>query len=162
TRGASGSARRDSSSARPPMDAPASTCQSRTATTSRSAAWRLRSCRTSPTRTASSRSRRTCDRSTGTAGSQPGARRASLHARAYPKQYWHRTAFVAEPTGHLVATFTLHPNGTDFHSHNAGNLAASDDEWTSPILAEVGPDGQVWVIDWYNFIVQHNPTPEGY
>ena len=39
---------------------------------------------------------------------------------------------------------------------------ASDDEWTSPILAEVGPDGQVWMIDWYNFIVQHNPTPEGY
>ena len=39
---------------------------------------------------------------------------------------------------------------------------ASDDEWTSPILAEVGPDGQVWVIDWYNFIVQHNPTPRGF
>ena len=39
---------------------------------------------------------------------------------------------------------------------------ASDDEWTSPIMAEVGPDGHVWVIDWYNFIVQHNPTPQGY
>ena len=69
---------------------------------------------------------------------------------------------MAEPTGHLVATFTLIPDGTDFHSHNAWNLVASDDEWTSPILAEVGPDGNVWVIDWYNFIVQHNPTPEGY
>ncbi|MBT8185978.1 MAG: beta galactosidase jelly roll domain-containing protein, partial [Eudoraea sp.] len=23
----------------------------------------------------------------------------------------------------------------------------------------VGPDGAVWVLDWYNFIVQHNPTP---
>ncbi|MFM8413516.1 MAG: c-type cytochrome, partial [Planctomycetota bacterium] len=39
---------------------------------------------------------------------------------------------------------------------------ASDDEWTAPIQAEVGPDGQVWVIDWYNFIVQHNPTPAGF
>ena len=28
--------------------------------------------------------------------------------------------------------------------------------------AQVGPDGHVWVIDWYNFIVQHNPTPAGY
>jgi putative membrane-bound dehydrogenase-like protein len=83
-------------------------------------------------------------------------------ARTFPKHYWNRTAFVAEPTGHLVATFTLHQDGTDFHSHNAWNLVASDDEWTSPILAEVGPDGQVWVIDWYNFIVQHNPTPQGY
>ena len=29
-------------------------------------------------------------------------------------------------------------------------------------MAEVGPDGHVWVIDWYNFIVQHNPTPAGF
>ena len=95
-------------------------------------------------------------------GFTAGAGSALYTARTYPKHYWNRTAFVAEPTGHLVATFTLHPDGTDFHSHNAWNLVASDDEWTSPILAEVGPDGQVWVIDWYNFIVQHNPTPKGY
>ncbi len=95
-------------------------------------------------------------------GFTAGAGSALYTARTFPKHYWNRTAFVAEPTGHLVATFTLHQDGTDFHSHNAWNLAASDDEWTSPILAEVGPDGQVWMIDWYNFIVQHNPTPEGY
>ena len=29
-------------------------------------------------------------------------------------------------------------------------------------MAEVGPDGNVWVIDWYTFIVQHNPTPPGF
>ena len=29
-------------------------------------------------------------------------------------------------------------------------------------MAEVGPDGNVWVIDWYNYIVQHNPTPPGF
>lgn len=29
-------------------------------------------------------------------------------------------------------------------------------------MAEVGPDGAVWVIDWYNFVVQHNPTPQGF
>jgi putative membrane-bound dehydrogenase-like protein len=95
-------------------------------------------------------------------GFTAGAGAALYTARTYPKHYWNRTAFVAEPTGHLVATFTLHQDGTDFHSHNAWNLVASDDEWTAPILAEVGPDGQVWVIDWYNFIVQHNPTPQGY
>jgi azurin len=26
----------------------------------------------------------------------------------------------------------------------------------------VGPDGAVWVIDWYNYIVQHNPTPKNF
>ena len=28
-------------------------------------------------------------------------------ARLYPREYWNKTAFVAEPTGHLVATFPL-------------------------------------------------------
>ena len=83
-------------------------------------------------------------------------------ARAYPKEYWNRTAFVCEPTGHIVAAFQLMPKGAAFSSRMAWDLVASDDEWTAPIQADVGPDGQVWVIDWYNYIVQHNPTPAGY
>ncbi len=83
-------------------------------------------------------------------------------ARTYPREYWNRAAFVCEPTGHLAATFLLQPQGAGFSSRNAWNLVASDDEWTAPIAAEVGPDGHVWVIDWYNYIVQHNPTPAGY
>ncbi|MFM8496183.1 MAG: PVC-type heme-binding CxxCH protein [Planctomycetia bacterium] len=83
-------------------------------------------------------------------------------ARAYPPEYWNRTAFVCEPTGHIVATFALQPRGAGFTSRMGWNLVASDDEWTAPIQAEVGPDGHVWVIDWYNFIVQHNPTPAGF
>jgi uncharacterized protein len=83
-------------------------------------------------------------------------------ARAYPREYWNRTAFVCEPTGHIVATFELSPQGAAFTSRMGWDLVASDDEWTAPIQAEIGPDGQVWVIDWYNFIVQHNPTPAGF
>jgi len=83
-------------------------------------------------------------------------------ARTYPKEYWNKAAFVCEPTGHLVATFMLERKGSDFTSRNAWNLLASDDEWSAPIMAEVGPDGNVWVIDWYNYIVQHNPTPAGF
>jgi putative heme-binding domain-containing protein len=83
-------------------------------------------------------------------------------ARTYPRQYWNRTAFVAEPTGHLLATFVIEPQGADFRSRNAWNLLASDDEWCAPTMAEVGPDGNVWVIDWYAYIVQHNPTPPGF
>lgn len=83
-------------------------------------------------------------------------------ARAFPPEYWNRTAFVCEPTGHLVATFELSPKGAGFRSRMAWDLLASDDEWTAPIAAEVGPDGSVWVVDWYNFIVQHNPTPAGF
>jgi putative membrane-bound dehydrogenase-like protein len=95
-------------------------------------------------------------------GYTAGAGHAVYTARQYPKEFWNRTAFVCEPTGHLVGAFTLRRNGADFSSQNSFNLAASDDEWSAPIMAEVGPDGNVWVLDWYNYIIQHNPVPTGF
>ncbi len=95
-------------------------------------------------------------------GYTAGAGHALYTARVYPQEYWNRTAFVCGPTGHLVGTFVLRGEGSDFRSTSPFNLVASDDEWSAPIMAEVGPDGNVWVLDWYNFIVQHNPTPRGF
>jgi len=83
-------------------------------------------------------------------------------ARAFPKEYWNRIAFVAEPTGHIVGRFALEAKGSDFIAKNQYTFFGSQDEWTSPIAAEVGPDGAVWMIDWYNYIIQHNPTPAGF
>jgi putative heme-binding domain-containing protein len=95
-------------------------------------------------------------------GYTAGAGHSLYTARVYPKEYWNRTAFVSDPTGHLTGTFVLRREGSDVHSSNPFNLLASDDEWSAPVMAEVGPDGNVWVIDWYSYIVQHNPTPIGF
>jgi uncharacterized protein len=95
-------------------------------------------------------------------GYTAAAGHALYTAREYPREYWNRAAFVTDGTGHLVGTFAITADGADFHSTNPFNMLGSDDEWTAPIMAEVGPDGHVWVIDWYNFIVQHNPTPAGF
>ncbi len=83
-------------------------------------------------------------------------------ARTYPPEYWNKVAFVTEPTGHLAAALPLTPAGATYTARYGWNLAASDDEWAAPIDTTVGPDGHVWVLDWYNFIVQHNPTPVGF
>ncbi len=95
-------------------------------------------------------------------GYTAGAGHALYTARTFPQQWWNKTAFVCEPTGHLVGTFVLRRDGAGYKSTSPTNLLASDDEWASPIMAEVGPDGAVWVLDWYNFIIQHNPTPQGF
>ena len=95
-------------------------------------------------------------------GYTAGAGHALYTGRHFPKEYWNRVAFVNGPTGHLVGSFVLDREGTGYRSTSPFNLFASDDEWSAPIMAEVGPDGAVWVIDWYNYIVQHNPTPEGF
>jgi putative membrane-bound dehydrogenase-like protein len=95
-------------------------------------------------------------------GFTAAAGHALYTARGFPREYWDRTAFVCEPTGHLVHVNNLVSQGSAFVARDGWNIFASDDEWTSPIAAEVGPDGALWVIDWYNFIVQHNPTPAGF
>lgn len=87
-------------------------------------------------------------------------------ARTYPEEYWNRIAFVTEPTVQLVAEMILEENGSSYLAEHPRNLIASDDEWFSPVQAEVGPDGHIWIADWYNYIIQHNaesdrqePTP---
>jgi putative membrane-bound dehydrogenase-like protein len=95
-------------------------------------------------------------------GFTAAAGHAIYTARSFPQEYWDRAAFVCEPTGHLVHVDWLTPVGSNFVSKDGWNMLASDDEWTAPIMAEVGPDGALWVIDWYNYIVQHNPTPSGF
>lgn len=80
-------------------------------------------------------------------------------ARNFPKEYWNKYAFVCEPTGGVVHIANIEKNGAGYLEKDGGNLMASSDEWFSPVEAKVGPDGAVWVLDWYNFIIQHNPTP---
>jgi putative membrane-bound dehydrogenase-like protein len=95
-------------------------------------------------------------------GYTAGAGSALYTARSFPKNYWNRVAFVCEPTGHIVGQFEMIPRGSNYLARNNFNILASDDEWTAPIAAEVGPDGALWIIDWYNYIVQHNPIPRGW
>lgn len=81
-------------------------------------------------------------------------------ARTFPKEYWNRVAFVTEPTGRLIHKHVLQQAGSSFKEDGDGwNMLASADDWAGPIQAEVGPDGALWVTDWYDFIIQHNPTP---
>ncbi|MBX3734249.1 MAG: c-type cytochrome [Verrucomicrobiae bacterium] len=83
-------------------------------------------------------------------------------ARSFPMEYWNRVGFVCEPTGHLIGQFVLESMGANFVAHNMKSFLASDDEWAAPIIAEVGPDGALWFGDWYNYIIQHNPVPQGF
>ncbi len=83
-------------------------------------------------------------------------------ARAFPQAYWNRIAFITEPTAHLVGQGVVEKDGAGFVTRDGYNLLAGAEEWVAPVHAQAGPDGAVWVADWYNFIAQHNPTPSGY
>jgi uncharacterized protein len=71
----------------------------------------------------------------------------------------HGKALVTEPTAKLIGIIDIERDGGGYQASDGFNLLASTDEWMSPIYADIGPDGAVWVIDFYSFIIQHNPTP---
>ena len=83
-------------------------------------------------------------------------------ARAFPRKYWNRIALITEPTAHLIGQGIVEGRGAGFVTRDGWNLLAGAEEWVAPVHAQAGPDGSVWVADWYNFIAQHNPTPPGY
>lgn len=81
-------------------------------------------------------------------------------ARNYPEQYQNQM-YVSEPTGHLVHIAKIIKDGAGYKEVDGGNIFASTDAWTAPVFAETGPDGNIWVADWYNPVIQHNPDKRG-
>ena len=81
-----------------------------------------------------------------------------IYSNNLPKRFQGK-AMVCEPTMKVVALFDVQPEGAGWKALDFMNIYASSDEWNSPVYAEVGPDGAVWVADFQNFIIQHNPTP---
>ena len=81
---------------------------------------------------------------------------------AWPAEY-NGDFFTTEPTVNLVHHARLTPDGT---SHTAARVAGreetefirSADMWWRPIETRVGPDGALYVLDFYNQAVIHNDT----
>ncbi len=92
-------------------------------------------------------------------GYTAGAGHSLATSDAFPKSWRDEMAFLCGPTGNLLGGYRMLKNGSGYAGKNAFAIVASADEWFSPIVAEVGPDGHLWIADWYNFIIQHNPTP---
>ena len=89
-----------------------------------------------------------------------GAGHAFYTAERFPEEWREKTAFVTEATGKLVGTFDITRVGSGYKAaQRFNNLYNSADAWSGPVCAETGPDGAIWICDWYNLIIQHNPTP---
>jgi putative membrane-bound dehydrogenase-like protein len=90
----------------------------------------------------------------------PATSNHSLYtARHFPPAYWDKTAFVCDGPHHLCHQFTLAPYKSTYRSFEDTanhNIIASTDPRFAPIQAHVGPDGSLWVLDWYNYVMNHN------
>ncbi|MBM3847295.1 MAG: c-type cytochrome, partial [Verrucomicrobia bacterium] len=69
-------------------------------------------------------------------------------------------AFVCEPVHNLVRRFGLLQQGAlvrarKFESEQSREFMASSDAWHRPVQVRCGPDGGLWVVDMYRFLVEH-------
>ena len=66
--------------------------------------------------------------------------------------------FVCEPVHHIVHRDILVPNGPTFTAKRAREeveFLASTDGWFSPVFTTTGPDGALYVVDFYRQTVEH-------
>ncbi len=74
------------------------------------------------------------------------------------KDKYARASFVCEPVSNLVHADILSPDGATFKAERAEQekeFLASTDSWFRPVNSTVGPDGALYVVDFYRKLVEH-------
>ena len=69
-------------------------------------------------------------------------------------------AFYCEPVHNLVTRLVLEAKGATFTGRRAKGeegkeFLASTDNWFRPVQVRTGPDGALWVVDMYRYVVEH-------
>ena len=73
---------------------------------------------------------------------------------------YYGNAFICEPVHDLVTRLVLRQEGVTFVGERApdeqkSEFLASTDNWFRPVQVRTGPDGALWVVDMYRFVVEH-------
>jgi putative membrane-bound dehydrogenase-like protein len=90
-----------------------------------------------------------------TSGCSPCAYRDELFGPGFAT-----SVFACEPVHNVVHREVLYPDGATFTSRRAydeqdSEFLASTDEWFRPVMLKTGPDGALYVADFYRFVLEH-------
>jgi putative membrane-bound dehydrogenase-like protein len=87
---------------------------------------------------------------------------------AYPAPYGN-LMLVANPITGRINTVTMRRDQpspehylTDWQFHKIADFLTCDDPWFRPVALTLGPDGCVYIVDWYNKIISHNEVPRAH
>jgi len=69
-------------------------------------------------------------------------------------------AFTCEPFHNLVHREIVTEDGVSFRANRAAGeeaseFLASEDRWCRPVMVRTGPDGALWVVDMYRYMIEH-------
>ena len=67
--------------------------------------------------------------------------------------------FVCEPSGNLIHRALIKPDGSVLTLHRApgeekSEFAATSDSWSHPMNLTHGPEGSIWIVDYYREIIE--------
>lgn len=94
----------------------------------------------------------------------PGRATAACGIGIYRDRYlgpdFHNNSFTCEPVNQLVYRQVLQRQGATFRGHRAADeketeFLTSTDRWFRPVQARTGPDGGLWVVDMYRYVIEH-------
>ncbi|MBM3976709.1 MAG: c-type cytochrome [Planctomycetes bacterium] len=68
---------------------------------------------------------------------------------------------VANPILNAVQSIRVHDERGIWRLERGPDLLVSRDPWFRPIAVHNGPDGCLYIVDWYNEIISHNEVPRG-
>ncbi len=80
---------------------------------------------------------------------------------AWPEAYAD-VMYVANPITRKIQAIKIHPDGTGHRLELLGDFIRSSDEMFRPISIHFGPDGCLYIVDWYNKIISHNEVPRNH
>ena len=80
-------------------------------------------------------------------------------SKGFPAQ-WNNVGFLANPITNSIdcVISDRNPDGTVV-SEMLEDFLTCGDEWFRPVNIEFGPDGALYIVDWYNKIISHNEIP---
>jgi putative membrane-bound dehydrogenase-like protein len=83
---------------------------------------------------------------------------ASIYrGETFPETY-RGNSFVCEPVANLVHRDLLIPEGASYRAERAekdSDFLTSSDHWFRPVYTATGPDGSLYVVDMYRYVIEH-------
>ncbi|HEY1601532.1 MAG TPA: HEAT repeat domain-containing protein [Pirellulales bacterium] len=76
----------------------------------------------------------------------------------FPAEY-RETVFIGNPVTGRVNRDTLEPHGSTYKAIEQPDFISCDDGWFRPVDIKLGPDGALYVADFYNCIIGHYEVP---
>lgn len=77
---------------------------------------------------------------------------------AFPADY-RGCLYLGNPISGIVHRDALRREGSTWHAVRQPDFLTSTDPWFRPVDVELGPDGALYIADWYNSVISHVEVP---